>query len=50
MILTARMLVLREFFLRRGFMLDNVVLKRDDIEVLDIATHPPERVPLLKEA
>ena len=26
------------------------VLKRDDIEVLDIATHPPERVPLLKDA
>jgi len=26
------------------------VLKRDDIEVLDIATHPPERVPLIKEA
>lgn len=26
------------------------VLKRDDIEVVDIATHPPERVPLIKEA
>jgi predicted dehydrogenase len=26
------------------------VLKRDDIEVLDIATHPPERVPLIQDA
>jgi predicted dehydrogenase len=26
------------------------VLKRDDIEVVDIATHPPERAPLLKAA
>ena len=28
----------------------HAVLKRDDIEVVDIATHPPERVPLLKAA
>lgn len=26
------------------------VLRRDDIEVVDIATHPPERVPLIKAA
>ncbi len=26
------------------------VLERDDIEVVDIATHPPERVPLLQDA
>ncbi len=28
----------------------NEVLKRDDIEVLDIATHPAARVPLIEEA
>lgn len=28
----------------------NEVLRRDDIEVVDIATHPPERVPLIREA
>jgi predicted dehydrogenase len=26
------------------------LLKRDDIEVVDIATHPPERVPLIRDA
>ncbi|MDF2440083.1 MAG: hypothetical protein JWN98_1067 [Abditibacteriota bacterium] len=26
------------------------VFRRDDIEVVDIATHPPERLPLLREA
>lgn len=26
------------------------ILKRDDIEVVDIATHPPERLPLIREA
>lgn len=26
------------------------VFRRDDIEVVDIATHPPERVPLLRDA
>ena len=41
----------REFFPDAQVYTDhNDVLKRDDIEVLDIATHPPERVPLLKAA
>jgi predicted dehydrogenase len=41
----------REFFPEAQVYTDaKEVLKRDDIEVLDIATHPPERVPLLKEA
>lgn len=41
----------REFFPEAQIYTDhNDVLKRDDIEVLDIATHPPERVPLLKSA
>src|SRR5687767_5200410 len=41
----------REFFPdARVYTDNNDVLKRDDIEVLDIATHPHERVPLLKAA
>ena len=41
----------REFYPEARIYTDHAeILKRDDIEVLDIATHPPERVPLLKDA
>lgn len=41
----------KEFFPKAKIYSDHSeVLNRADIEVLDIATHPPERVPLIKDA
>lgn len=40
-----------EFFPNAQIYTDhNEVLKREEIEVFDIATHPPERVPLIRDA